>query len=82
MSLAQCLFAPRTVALVGAALAGRLYGQLAGNIDFLGGAPEVRNLLAFVAGGRRTGGQLRRQHRGEDRSGSATPSLRRSLKCR
>ena len=30
-------------------LAGRLYGQLAGNIDFLGGAPEVRNLLAFVA---------------------------------
>ena len=35
--------------LVGAVLAGRLYAQLAGNIDFLAASPEVRNLLAFVA---------------------------------
>lgn len=35
--------------LVGAVLAGRLYSQLAENIDFIAGAPEVRNLLAFVA---------------------------------
>ncbi|MFA7295934.1 MAG: CvpA family protein [Dehalococcoidia bacterium] len=35
--------------VVGAVLAGRLYSQLAENIDFIAGAPEVRNLLAFVA---------------------------------
>lgn len=35
--------------VVGAVLAGRLYAQLAGNIDFLVETPEVRNLLAFVA---------------------------------
>ena len=35
--------------VVGAVLAGRLYAQLAGNIDFLVETPEMRNLLAFVA---------------------------------
>ena len=35
--------------VVGAVLAGRLYGQLAANIDFLVEAPEIRNLVAFMA---------------------------------
>lgn len=35
--------------VVGAVLAGRLYAQLAGNIDFLAESPEMRNLVAFVA---------------------------------
>jgi membrane protein required for colicin V production len=35
--------------LLGAFLAGRLYGRLADNIDFLIADPGVRNLVAFVA---------------------------------
>lgn len=35
--------------VLGAVLAGRLYGRLADNIDFLIADPVVRNLVAFVA---------------------------------
>jgi membrane protein required for colicin V production len=35
--------------VLGAVLAGRLYGRLADNIDFLIADPAIRNLVAFVA---------------------------------